>query len=315
MSSTATRLWLVLALAAPASAEPARTAAAFLRRPLGARAAGMAGGHAAVRGSADSLQYNPAGLSTLAGPHLTTTYLSGFGGTSHGFLGYAHPTRLGTLAASALYFNGGDIELNLSDGTQRSVNAEKDYAWGVSYAAALPLGLHLGGSYRFLRMDLAETASATGSLADLGGLWRLGALVPGLSLGAAYQHLGKDIRFESAGDPPPKTLRLGAALHFPDVPAAKLDPSVDLQQFDATVAADWVKVLREEASPRVGVELGLTPSYSNRIALRFGWVFNRDAESLTFGVGFRQGPLGFDYALGKGKDVGALNQLSLTLSF
>lgn len=301
-------------LASPAArAEPGRTAAAFLQRPLGARAAGMGGAFAAVRGSLDSAQYNPAAIATVPRRTLASTYLSGFDGANHGFLAYAHPFPFGTVGASVLYYNAGGIDLSLSDGTTGRVTAEEDSAWALSYSLALAKSLYVGALYRFVRMELAETASASSSQGDFGVLWR--TPLRGLSLGAAYQYLGPDIRFEEVGDPPPRTLRYGLAFHFPDVEISAADPSVDLEAFDMTLAADVAQTLHEEVSPRMGAELGLTPSYMTRVALRAGWVFGRDSESFTFGMGLRQGRLGLDYALGKGKDLGNLQQFSLTIDF
>ena len=120
---------------------------------------------------------------------------------------------------------------------------------------------------------------------------------------------------EEAGDPPPKTFRYGVAFRFPDVDIKKVDPSVQLDAFDMTLAADIVDTLHEKLSPRVGAEFGLTPSYLGRVALRFGWVFGRDAENFTFGLGVRQKRVGLDYAFGEAQDLGNLQQLTLSLYF
>lgn len=303
-----------LLAAAPARAEVGRSAAAFLKRAMGSRAAAMGGAHAAVSDPGpEAPQYNPGALAGVERRSLATSYLNGFGGVTHGHAAYAHPLRRGVLGAGLLYFNAGDIGLNLSDGTRRTVTSEEDFAATLSYGLPLVWGLSVGGTYRFLRLELAEAASATSHQADAGVLWR--TPVKGLSLGAAYQYLGPDIVFEEAGDPPPKTFRYGAALRFPDVDAAKLDPSVDLAAFDMTLAADVVQSVYEKASPRAGLELGLTPSLMSRVALRFGWVGNRDAEGLTLGAGFKTGRFTFDYAHGDAKEMKALSNATFSIAF
>jgi len=306
---------LLCGAASGARAETGRTAASFLRRALGARAAAMGGAFVAVRNSADSLQYNPGALSTIGRRTVTTTYLSGFGGTSHGFLGYAHPLGRVTLGAGALYYNAGPIDLNLSDGTRSRVTAEENTAFTMAAAVQALKGLHLGGAVRWARLELAETAHATTVQEDMGMLWQLPGRLAPLSLGAAYQYLGPDIAFEEVGDPPPKTLRYGLALRLPSVDPVRVDPSVDLKALDMTLAADVAHTLHEDPSPRCGIELGLTPSYMNRVALRFGWVFQRSAESFTFGMGLHHQDLGLDYGFGSGKDLGNLQQLSLSYVF
>lgn len=300
--------------AAPAAAESGRTAAVFLQRTLGAQAAGMGNAFTAVRGRPDSLQFNPAAAATLESRTVTMTYLKGFGGTTHGFLGYAHPSRLGAFSASLLYFNAGVINLNLSDGTRGQVTAEEDFAGTLGYARGFGDWLYLGGTYRYVRLELAETAQASTSQGDF-GLLLAPPQLRGLSLGAAYQYWGPDITFEEAGDPPPKTLRCGAAFRFPGLEADRLDPSVDLDAFDMTLTADWVKPLYEKASPRVGVELGLTPAMLQRLAVRLGWVFERPAESLTMGMGFRQGRFGLDYSFGSSPKLNHLHQLTVVAEF
>ncbi|OIO11939.1 MAG: hypothetical protein AUJ52_01240 [Elusimicrobia bacterium CG1_02_63_36] len=302
-----------LLFASPAACEPGRTGAAFLQRTLGARAAAMGSAHAAVSYSPDAVQYNPAALATIGERTLSTTYLNAYGSTNFGFLGYAHPLPLGVATAGAVYFNAGRIELNLSNGTRGTVTAEEDLAAYAGYALPLAFGVSIGATARFLRMQLAQTATASSQQGDFGIHWK--TPLRGVSLGGAYQYLGPNITFESAGDPPPRTMRAGVALRFPDVDARKIDPSVDLEAFDLTAAADVVQVLHEDLSPRVGLELGLTPQFLNRIALRTGWVFGRAAEGLSFGLGYRGGGFALDYAFGNSPDLGGLQHLSLTFYF
>lgn len=294
-------------------AESGRTAAPFLQRAMGARASSMGSAFVAVQGSIDSLQYNPAAIGTLQNKTVTSSYLKGFAGATHGYFGYAHPTPLGSFAGSFLYFNAGKISLNLSDGTRGSVTAEKNTAWTASYGKELFAGLHLGATYRFVRLNLAQTASATTSQGDFGALWK--TPLKGVSIGAAYQYAGPNITFESAGDPPPTTLRYGIAFRFPDVDVQKIDPSVDLDAFDMTLAVDGVRTLHERHSPRLGLELGLTPAQIGRIAMRTGWVIGREAEGFTFGLGFAQGRFGFDYAFGSSLELGHLQHFSISARF
>ena len=298
----------------PARCEIGRTAAAFLKRPLGARAAAMGGAQAAVLDPGPGApMYNPAGLARVARPALEMSYLHGFGGVTHGHVAYAHPLPYGTFGAGLLYFDAGDISLNLSNGQKGVVSAEQDMAWTLSYGATVAFGLSVGATYRYARLELAEAAQATTHQGDFGALWR--TPVQGLSLGAAYQYWGQEIVFEDAGDPPPKTFRYGAALRLPDIDAAKIDPTVDLAAFDLTLAADVVQTLFEKPSQKLGLELGLTPTNLSRIALRFGWVFNRFAEGMTLGAGFKSGRYSFDYGHGDSKEMKAVSNVTFSVAF
>lgn len=305
---------LVSGAGRPAAAEAGRTAAVFLRRALGARAAAMGGAHAAVLDPGpDAPQFNPAGLALVTRPALASSYLNGFGGVSHGHLAYAHPLRVGTLGAGLLYFNAGTLELNLTNGQRGTVTAEEDTAWTLSYGLPLAAGLSAGLTYRYLRLELAEAAHAVSHQGDGGILWR--TPLPGVALGAAYQYHGGDIVFEEAGDPPPKTWRYGFALRLPSIDAKKVDPQADLEAFDLTLAGDVVNTVLDDPSPRAGLELGLTPASISRVALRFGWVFNRYAEGMTFGAGFRSGRLTLDYGYGSARELRALQNVTLGLLF
>ncbi|MFA6092368.1 MAG: PorV/PorQ family protein [Elusimicrobiota bacterium] len=306
-------LLLPALLALQAHAEPGTTGAVFLKRPLGARSAAMGGAFCALAGTLDSIHYNPAGLAALPKKAVTSTYLNSIGGTSYGFLGYGQPTALGTFALGALYFNAGKIDLNLSDGTRGRVTAEEDYAFTLSYARELFSGLEAGATYRHIRMSLAETAHAVSHQSDVGLRWK--APVKGLSFAAAYQYYGPDIRFEEVGDPPPKTLRYGAAWTFADIPIFEIDPDADMRRFDVTLAADAAETLRERRSPRVGMEVGLEPAFLDRAAFRLGWVFEKDVETLSLGIGIREGSFLLDYAFGNAKGFNGLQQLSLTFLF
>lgn len=315
MSSNKTAALLLAALLAPraAGAATAQTAAAFLQKPLGAEQASLGGAGTALYGRVSAEQYNPAANAFLAAPEASTALLLAPSGGQYGLLAYGHPTPLGTLTGSVVYFNAGSINLNLSSGERRTVTAEEDVAAGVSYAIAPLKELAIGGGARWVRLSLAETASASAALADFGALWRGYGALGGLSAGVAYQHLGKDIRFEQTGDPPPRTIRYGLAYRTGVFPARRLDPGADAD-VDATLLADAVKVLHEETAYRTGLELGLHPELMDRVALRLGWVFNRPGESFSFGVGVRRGRLLIDYALGSG-DLGMGHQVSLSARF
>lgn len=308
-----TAVFLAALLCAGAADAGGRTSAIFLQRTLGARAAGLGNAFVAAKYSADSLQYNPAALATVKGKTLSSTYLNAYGAVNYGSLGYAQPLGYGVAGISAVYFNAGPLDLNLSNGATGTVTAEEDLAAAATYAIGLPLGFSVGATYRFVRMELAETASATTHQGDFGLHWR--TPIHGVSLGAAYQYIGPDITFESAGDPPPRTLRYGVAFQFPDFDIKKLDPGVDVQAFDAMVTADLVQTLHEEPSPRAGLEMGITPHSLNRVALRLGWVFGRSAEGPTFGFGYLGKRFGVDYAFGSTGDLGGLQHLTFSFHF
>ncbi len=306
-------LLLALTAATPAAASGGRTSAIFLQRTLGSKAAALGSSFVAVKHSAESIQYNPAALTTVHGRTLNTTYVNAFGNTNYGFVGYVQPLPLGKLAVSGVYFNAGPLELNLSNGGKGTVVAEEDLAAAVSYAIPLPLGFSIGATYRHVRLELAEAATATTNQMDFGSHWK--TPIPGVSIGASLQYIGPDIVFEEAGDPPPRTFRYGIAGRFPDVDIRKLDPGVDVQAFDVLATVDIVETLHEIPSPRAGLEMGITPHSMKRVAVRLGWVAGRSAEGMTFGFGYMGEKVGVDYAFGSSQDLGNLQNLTFTYYF
>ncbi len=279
-------------LPARAAAEAGTTGAATLARPLGARPLAMGQAFCAVEGGADSLGYNPAGAAYLNRSLLQTQYSHGIVDDSFGFGAYARPFSFGAAWADALYYDAGAIHLNLSDGTNTSVEAEQDFAGGAGAALKLPLGFSVGAAGKAYRLRLAQQATAQGFAADLGAQWR--SPLDGLTLGASMRNVGPDVKFERDSDPLPLEARVGAAY------ALQLaDPgSLGAQLSRLTLTADGVRPRGDKAWAGVGAELAASFGAAGAVALRAGYVFNSLLDSVTLGVGAREGRFFLDYALG-----------------
>lgn len=317
MTGTATlKLCLALAAlaaaAAPASAEPGLTAAPSLNAPLGARSAAMGQAFTAVMGGAESLNYNPGALAFERRISVTASHLRGFEDMGHSFI--AAPLPLGPLVLTPGYmrFDAGDISLNLSDGTRGKVNAETDSA--VYASAALKAGskLGLGVTAKHVRVELAETASASALLWDLGALYSPGG---GFTFGAALMNSGGEFTFEQAGDPAPSSRRLGAAWRAVIDPPNLLDPSTDLVYSDAVLTADWVGYSKDKGYYQAGAELNMQMSLGLTMSLRAGYLFGRPAEGLTFGFGFAARKWSFDFSFDTAKEMNARQQAGVGYRF
>ena len=264
-------LTLLRAAAPLLHAEPGRTAASVLQRPLAARSAGMGEAFAAVDAGVDSLGYNPAGAARLARPELASSYNSGIAGDDFGFLGYAHPLSLATLTAGFVYYDAGSVNLSFSDGRQESRTAEKDMAALLGLGAPLGWGLCIGGTAKVFRLELAEEVKAAGYAADLGALWH--TPLKGLNLGVSLQNLGPDVKFEEEGDPLPQTIRFGAAYGFNlDNLDWFREGGLGFSRFLFT--ADAVKARDEnDVLPSAGLEMGIPWGAQSYGALRAGYMF------------------------------------------
>ena len=297
---------------APALAEGGLTAAPFLRFPLSARGSALGDAFAAVAGGLDSIGYNPAGLSGAARPTLQTSLMKGSVEDTFGFAAYAHPLGKATLAAGLMYYDAGDVHLTFSDGTRRTVKAAQDF--GAIGGLSLPLGggLTVGGLAKAFQLNLAEQASATGFAADAGALWN--APLEGLSLGGSLQNLGPDVTFESAGDPLPMTARAGAS-YLLDLEKRGLSTDIPYTFTRFRFSGEGVKVREERVSAAVGLEMDIPFGPRGHGALRFGYLFNRDIDSLTVGAGFRDKRFLLDYAVGLKEALSNTHLLTLGILF
>ena len=290
-------------------AEPGLTAATTLQKPLGARAIAMGEAYVAADGGVDSMGYNPAGLLSLKRPVLETTYTNGLANDNFSFTGYAHPLPLGTISAGAIYYDAGTIQLNLSDGTNENRKAQQDLVGLMGLSVPLGESLAAGMIAKFYRLELAQEARATGYAADAGLLWH--SPLMGLNFGASIQNMGPNVKFEQEGDPLPLTTRFGAA-YLLDLKRYGMDlPAFTQFQF----TADGVKVKDDKTSAGIGLEMAMALGESGRAALRFGYIFNQDLDSLTLGMGFKESRFFFDYALGIKSEINNVHNFSLGILF
>jgi hypothetical protein len=268
----------------------------------------------AVAGGLDSLGYNPAGTAGLARPELETTYLHGIAEDDFGFLGYAHPLSRATVAAGMLYYHGGSVILRPAAGPQQEVTAQQDMVGLVSLGVPLGFGLCAGGTAKLYRLELAEQARASGFAGDLGALWR--TPLKGLNVGASLQNLGPDVKFEQASDPLPMATRFGASYEF-SLAGLRYIQQGGFGFSHFLVTADGLKPRDgRNILPATGLEMGMSLSEASDMALRFGYLFERDIANFTFGVGFRQGRWRLDYAMGVGRaDVDGSHHVTLGASF
>lgn len=312
MRKAAATILLSAALTAPAFAGPGLTAAPSLNAPLGPRSFAMGQAFTAVKGGGESVGYNPGALAFSKGYAVTAAYMRGFKDVGHGLI--AAPLNFGrlTVTPSYLYFNGGEIDLNLSDGTTGKVNAETDTAAGVSAAWLVSPVLGVGATAKRVRVELAETASAAAMVYDIGALLDAGG---GFSFGAALMNSGGSFKFEQDGDPSPAVTRLGAAFLSAINPPNLLDPDTDIIDSEMLLTADWIRPAEEKGYLQCGLDLAMKLGAGVTTSLRFGYLFNRPAEGFTLGFGVDTGRWSFDVALGSPKEMNARQQAGASYRF
>lgn len=287
-----------------------------LRRSLSARSAAMADAYSAVAGGITSLATNPAGLAAARRPQLESTFTSGVLDDTFGFLGWAQPLPLGTLATGLSYYDGGKVDLRFAGGRTESRTAQSDFVGHLAWALPLPGGLSAGVTAKYYRFELAQEARAAGFAGDAGVQWK--TPLKGLSLGAALQNAGPGVKFEVESDPLPLTTRGGASWAWSSAaPTTAGDPE-SLSELTATrflASAEALKVRGEEILGALGTELAMDFGPKTSIALRAGWRLNSDYARLTIGVGMREGRFTLDYALAEKRTLGQAHYAGLGVRF
>lgn len=300
------------------------TAAQFLKIGVGARAVAMGGSFAAEANDLSALYWNPAGLSKIRGGALqlsTTQYLADIT-YSHAAVGF-NLGSMGTLAASLLYLDSGDMEVRTisePEGTGEQFS-KQDLALQISYARALTDRFSIGTTVKYIREKIWHS-SATATAFDIGVLFT--TPYEALRLGASMSNFG------------PKMQMSGRDIIFSVDPAQNQEGNVEvvnteylLDRFplpllfrvglawDAINTADHrVLVTTDTATPNDNsqyVNSGMEYSFRDLLALRLGYRnrFETDGEQgLTWGVGLnmridRTTRASFDYAYA---DFGRLEQ-------
>ncbi|MEQ1919860.1 MAG: PorV/PorQ family protein [Elusimicrobiota bacterium] len=288
-----------------------------MRRSLSARSAAMADAYAAVPGGLSSLSSNPAGLATARRPQFESIFTSGVLDDTFGFLGWAQPIPLGTLAAGLSYYDGGKVDLRFTGGRTESRTAQSDFVGHLAWALPLPGGLFAGVTAKSYRFELAQEARASGFAGDAGLQWK--TPLKGLSLGAAIQNAGPGVKFEVERDPLPLTTRGGASWTWSNkpAPAGATDPATlaDLSGTRVLVSAETIKVRDEVINGALGAELAMDFGPKTSIALRAGWRLNTDSARLTLGVGMREGRFNLDYAMAERRSLGQTHYVGFGVRF
>ncbi len=300
------------------------TAAQFLKLGVGSRAISMGGAFVAEANDLSSLYWNPAGLARMNGSAVQLSHTQYLADIDYNYAAFGlNLGNLGTLAASLLYLDSGDMAVRTTtepEGTGERFS-KQDFAVQVSYARALTDRFSIGSTIKFIREKIwHSTASATAF--DVGVLFttpyerlRLGAAMT--NFGPKMQMSGRDIIFST--DPAPDqegNVEIVNSEFLMDRHPLPLMFRVGLA-WDALLTEDYRLVLLTDAAhPNDNSEylnLGSELSVRDLIALRVGYrnLFETDGEQgLTFGGGLnvridRSVRIRIDYAYA---DFGRLEQ-------
>jgi hypothetical protein len=170
-----------------------------------------------------------------------------------------------------------------------------DLAFSAGYGRQVIDALSLGAGVKYIREDIAGVAGQDFAF-DLGALYDV-PQVKGLSLGAAVQNLGPQVKFQAVGENLPLNARLGGAYAF-DALGQKSALS-----FDVT----------KERSQAVAVAAGAELVIAKVMPIRVGFnTANNAGPGVTAGVGWLYRDFALDYAFVPYGNLGMAHRVSVT---
>jgi hypothetical protein len=296
----------------------------FLKINGDPRQAAMGGAFTAISdGDANAVLGNPAALANISRYDVQLNSVSWLADIKYQSVAFAaHVGGLGVFAVSVTTLDYGDIAETVNsfiDGENRTeavitgnFYSARDIAAGVSYARAITDKLSIGGSFRWLRQEIAELNMTNWSL-DFGTVYYTG--FKSLRLAMSARNFGPDSHLagwseEYQAEPDdirmPLDFRVGAAMDF----------------LNSEGSPHMLTVVVDGDHPNDGPEklhVGADYTFENSFSLRAGYKFNYDVQSFTLGGGL-------NYSLANTKasinyayvDYGALKQVhmfSLGLAF
>ena len=286
---------LVILLVLASQASWAAETAAFLNIGVGGRALGMAGAYTALADDANSLYWNPAGLSRVEKREFTASHAEMFESTRHDFLAYAHPTAQGTFAAGLTYLSQAALDGRDGLGRRTADYGASDAALSLGYARKFEL-FDFGVSLKYLRSHIAST-EAQGAAADVG----VKRAFDRVSVGAALRNLGPGLKFQDQRNDLPLRLAAGAAykLGGGHAAAAELVNGPRGAGTDASFGGEY------QAFKSLFVRAG----YTTQTAITGGSGFDA-ARGLTMGLGLRNEKWSLDYAVLPSGELGRSHRFS-----
>ncbi|GIS39911.1 hypothetical protein Ct9H90mP12_1050 [bacterium] len=203
------------------------------------------------------------------------------------------------------------------DNDQGFIDTEKFYpsalAIGFGYGRALSESFSFGGAglkkaYQYLGhnvVPVTDSSKVVEKIFPMPLLLFLGTIYMtdwhGFTFGMSVRNFSDETQYAYDGFQLPLTFRIGGSIDlFSFVPAVS-----EKQSFLFAIDA-----LHPRSYPE-RVNLGLEYSFMSIGYMRFGYLYNYDERDLTYGAGFKLGPLSIDYALTPFGVFDSVNRISI----
>lgn len=278
------------------------SSAIFLKKAIGARAAALGEAYTSIGNDPDAIFFNPASLGLQEKPELSAMYQTGLADISFGSLIYAHSFGIrGTPAFGMVYSDAGSIDVNVTGQTRKYKKAQQDSAYYIGYGVRFFDMLSLGFTGKYISSTLVEDYDDSTIAFDVGLLFQ--TPLKGLQFGASALNRGKGLSYIAEEDPLPRTYRGGISYTYSYVTQEE-----NLYKF--LVSGDGYKTHDEKTQGGAGIEMT-----RNFFALRIGYLFNRDIEGFTTGIGLHWSRYSLDYAFGLVDDLAHNHRVSFHVHF
>lgn len=322
---------IVLACAGAFAQNPnlGTSGAQFLQIAAGARETAMGGATASAVRNAAALFWNPAGIVHVPSNDLFFAHTTWWATIDLNHAAYVHTFEdLGSVGVFMTVLSMDPMEITTElepDGTGEQFDSQ-DLMIGVSYARYLTEDFAVGLSVKYINQRIWNEVAA-GVAFDVGTQFRLG--FRDLTLAMSMTNFGPDIQYD--GDDLNVKYDVGEQFPINRLSPAQLSTEqyalplyfqvgmamtvVETDAFSALLAADFAHPNDNQERVNFGTELTVV----KYVALRAGYKFGYDVESLALGAGV-QIPLGgtalqFDYAYAFHDLLPDIHRISLGFGF
>ena len=305
----------------------------FLKIGVGARAVGMGESYVAIGRDVNAIFWNPAGLAYVEDREVTFSHTNWIADISHeAFAAAWNFDKVGVFGVSLVSMNYGDLYYSAVDfsssnefgytGGRRfggGTFGVDEYAIGLAYSRSFTNKFSLGAQVKFVYQGLGnstvvvrgveeEIKNEVDALAiDIGTLYYTG--IKDLRLGMSIQNFSKDLTYQLEAFQMPLTFRVGLAMNILSLWNMEESQNLTLS-LDAIHPRDYTE----------RIHLGAEYWMQDILAVRGGYKFNYDEESLTAGAGLKYGMGNFkllvDYSYTAfGEAFGSVHRFSFGMSF
>lgn len=309
------------------------TSMQFLHVMPCARGAALGEAYSTWATGAEALFWNPGGLALIENHEFSSTYIDWIFDTKQGALSYALPlSGIGAVGIQIQYVDFGEIEETsllspyIKDPEYPGITGRTfrpfSYLVGLSYARSLTDQFSTGITVKYVHESLFNgqkvIAMSNRGTYQTVNTWADGILFDfgvqyntefrSVKIAASVQNFGANVKYASESNPVPLLFRFGIGANIIGDDALLLIEKKNR----LSLAFDLFQPNDYSQQAHIGVEY----EFMNSFALRCGYKFNYDNESLTLGAGVHHSigsvELLLDYSYGSiGTYLGNVQRISL----